>query len=262
MGRKKTDYSIGDKYGFWEIIDHGPLKNSQAHVLVKCICEVESYKAISALVYGKTTGCKKCVARHKQSSNIEVGKTYKKWTVIEGPIDRPKSKAKGGVVWRCRCACGTERLHSGWTLEQENAFFECVQCARERGSYTRRMLGGQIGSLTLDKYNKWKRSAVRRGYEFSVSMEYLNSVYEAQEGKCAYTGLQSNKISDLSIDRIDNSKGYVEGNIQFITNPMNTLKGTHGIEYMINMAKNIIKLHDNQQPSIPLTKDEGSETNS
>lgn len=43
---------------------------------------------------------------------------------------------------------------------------------------------------------------------------------------------------------------------------MNTLKGTHGIEYMINMAKNIIKLHDNQQPSIPLTKDEGSETNS
>lgn len=262
MGRKKTDYSIGDIFGFWTIIDHAETRNKQAYVKVRCTCGREDEKAISALVYGKTTGCRKCVARSRYMSPIEVGKTYKKWTVIEGPIPYPSLKAKGGVAWKCQCHCGTIRIHSGWTLLQEKGCFECAKCARARGSYTRMVLGGCVGTLTIDKYNKWRRSAIRRGHDWDVSLEYLNSVYESQGKRCAYTGKLTDKISQLSIDRIDNNKGYIEGNIQFITNSMNTLKGQHGVDYLINMANNILKVHDNQQPSQRLKSLEGSETNS
>lgn len=64
----------------------------------------------------------------------------------------------------------------------------------------------------------------QRKHEFNLTEKYLQEIWDSQNGKCVFTGynmpLQTyNKKVNLysaSLDRIDSSKGYVEGNVQFV----------------------------------------------
>ena len=67
--------------------------------------------------------------------------------------------------------------------------------------------------------------------------------------------------TNVSIDRIDSSKDYVEGNLQWTTYIANVSKHTMTMEQLYDFCKKVLN-HANQQPSTPLTKCEGSETNS
>ena len=57
--------------------------------------------------------------------------------------------------------------------------------------------------------------------EFNITPEYLQKLYD-DNPRCAYTGIDlsfdktksSTKDQILSLDRIDSTKGYVEGNVQ------------------------------------------------
>lgn len=70
-----------------------------------------------------------------------------------------------------------------------------------------------------------------------VTAQHLADVWESQYGKCALTGLplhhskQRTKkdISQASVDRIDDSKDYIEGNVQFTTLGANYMRNTFSI---------------------------------
>lgn len=74
------------------------------------------------------------------------------------------------------------------------------------------------------KYVNWKYSAKARKIPFNVSIEYLQSLPLV----CFYTGisltLECNKTNTISLDRIDNHKGYEEGNVCFTTWIINRMK--------------------------------------
>lgn len=74
------------------------------------------------------------------------------------------------------------------------------------------------------------RNCKRRNKEFNLTLEYLKELWEKQKGRCPYTGWKLKNMSNLSIvnqlpltpdraslDRIDSSKGYVKGNVQFVS---------------------------------------------
>lgn len=89
-----------------------------------------------------------------------------------------------------------------------------------------------------DEYTPFRytlRSVLRRFKEVDVTLEDLKELWESQNGICPYTGIElvlpengNLKTIDFfhraSLDRIDSSKGYVKGNIQFISTPINYLK--------------------------------------
>jgi hypothetical protein len=80
-----------------------------------------------------------------------------------------------------------------------------------------------------------KSQAKRRKIKFDVSYEYLWGVFVQQDRKCAYSGLEiffsrtnlEHVSGDYtaSLDRIDSSKGYVEGNVQWLHKRVNIMKG-------------------------------------
>ncbi len=79
--------------------------------------------------------------------------------------------------------------------------------------------------------------ARKKGLDYNLSSEYVNSMYVDQRGLCAATGMvmtpkeYSGAVTgNLSIDRLDNNLGYVEGNIRLVTIQANFLRGNLTLE--------------------------------
>ena len=67
-----------------------------------------------------------------------------------------------------------------------------------------------------------KSVARRKGISFTLTFEDFRRQYEEQAGKDAYTGEQmcfdygqGRSAATVSLDRIDNEKGYTPGNVAF-----------------------------------------------
>ena len=83
---------------------------------------------------------------------------------------------------------------------------------------------GKVGELTLSKFNRIKSKSMIRKIEFNLTIEYLWNLYITQNRKCAITGNELPNILEASLDRIDSSKGYIEGNVQWVHKTINLMK--------------------------------------
>lgn len=74
--------------------------------------------------------------------------------------------------------------------------------------------------------------------DFDLDLPYMKQLWEQQNGKCAITGvdlkLESsyNKNYQASLDRIDSSKGYLKGNVRYISVSANWLKNNLNDEHI------------------------------
>jgi hypothetical protein len=95
------------------------------------------------------------------------------------------------------------------------------------------------GDLSKSYLNSVMRGAEKRSLEYDVTPEYLWSLFIDQEKKCALSGVEitldrnfsmnsknnTKKFTQTaSLDRVDNSKGYVEGNVQWVHKQVNMMK--------------------------------------
>lgn len=87
----------------------------------------------------------------------------------------------------------------------------------------------QFDLYVAKKMSAKSQNARDRGIEFNLTFASMRNLLSAK--KCYYTGLQMTKSSgvkqigsDLTIDRIDASKGYVKGNVVACCYAANQLK--------------------------------------
>jgi hypothetical protein len=88
--------------------------------------------------------------------------------------------------------------------------------------------------------------AKNRHHECNLTLEYLLSVWTLQSGICPYSKVKlvhplrhckNNSIFTASLDRIDSSLGYIEGNVQFISMAMNFMKSTMTHNEVLQLLK-------------------------
>jgi len=95
-------------------------------------------------------------------------------------------------------------------------------------------------------YRSCKWSAARRNIEFSITKEDIPTATHCPYLGIKFTNIIGESFQDYnpSVDRIDNSKGYIPGNIQLISVLANRMKSTATIENLLLFARGVIKQHD------------------
>lgn len=86
------------------------------------------------------------------------------------------------------------------------------------------------------QFSYYLRNCKKRYKECTITLEDLYKQWQKQNGICPYSGIKlniatytknhKNPIYTASVDRIDSSKGYIPGNIQFVSTCLNYLKST------------------------------------
>jgi hypothetical protein len=105
-----------------------------------------------------------------------------------------------------------------------------------------------------DSWGRARKRSRNKGIIFNITFEYLLQAWNIHKEKygykCRYTGETMTFIrgkgkitpTNLSIDRLSNHEGYIEGNIIFCTASFNSKKGSLSVED----CKNIIKVHEDE----------------
>lgn len=147
-------------------------------------------------------------------------------------MDYEKHSCYTDMTFSTNCRlCGQEVIRK-LTRELVQQKTESCGCSRYllnrhshnwKGSSDGRVYGGHCSRIV--------KQASDRQLEFSVDIEYVANLLRIQEDRCAYTGLPiqsggGETEQTASLDRIDSSKGYVEGNVQCVHKNINKMKGS------------------------------------
>ena len=70
-----------------------------------------------------------------------------------------------------------------------------------------------------------------KNVEFNLTIEYLITLWEKQSGRCAISSVKllhrRKSLFTVSVDRINSTLGYIEGNVQLTCKAMNLAKQHH-----------------------------------
>jgi hypothetical protein len=142
------------------------------------------------------------------------GKKFGKLTVI--------SFKSGKSEWYCKCDCGNETVARTPNLIK-GRHASCGCNVRENISKAKKEIGTDI--YLKRAFNAYKVGAIRRSYTFELTLDQFLSITSKN---CQYCGIEPqetnlikwwkekrNSLDEFKlngIDRVDNSKGYVESN--------------------------------------------------
>jgi len=113
-------------------------------------------------------------------------------------------------------------------------------------------LGPSYLGVTFSKTKYAARN--QRDLEFTITLDYVLDLLRKQQGKCALTGWdleftrgsETSRTNDLgcTMDRIDNDKGYVPGNIQLVCWCVNKMKGAFNDDAFRELCRQITEHTD------------------
>lgn len=136
---------------------------------------------------------------------------------------------RGGLCRECK-DCQRARYY-----EQRNKLFEDDNLAL-RYKLQQALKGTRRRSKNKNTYN-------------DLTLDYLMYLWEKQNGKCALTGIpmtykfyEGRVNTNLSVDRIDSTKGYNKNNVQLVCMAANQMKNDLSIEEFIEMCEAVAAL--------------------
>ena len=168
----------------------------------------------------------------------ETGNRYGMLTVLG------RATNKGSIIrWVSECDCGNFSRPRGQTLRKG----EARSCGCIVGG-NNSLSSGQAMFNCL--FRQYESSANKRGLDFELSKDLLLSLTKED---CYYCGEKPSNIFAHKrnngtyvyngVDRLDNTKGYVEGNVVACCKECNFAKQTSSVEEFLSMVERIYEKH-------------------
>ena len=129
----------------------------------------------------------------------------------------------GTGTWRC-CGCGSQKMVKDFYVTTGGKVCSlCTRCERARKAAYRRTLRGNAIVLV----NSARTRSKLKGWICNLDVDFILDQILRQQGRCAYSGVKMEMLlphSDwrMSLERLDNSLGYVQENCVLIAAEFNT----------------------------------------
>lgn len=167
------------------------------------------------------------------------GRVFHYWTVLG--LSQYKGNKCQDRFWDCRCRCGLVKPVRSYYLTGGYSK-SCVACGHVRQQ--------KVGAVVKRYWGNLKRNAEKRGLEFSITIEDIESLLNKQGHQCALSGLpvrfsattgvsHTRRDTTASIDRIDPEGGYVLGNVQIVHKAINYMKHIFPQDVFVFFCKSV-----------------------
>ena len=226
---------LGKQVGDWTVVaSAGWDKHKMRLWRCQCKCGSERIFGTSYLNSGGPNCCAQCRETSRSATDADlvsryVGRVIKDWTVVALLEKRNKY---GGRVWLCRCKCGAERnfITAALSGNGKRPATQCKGCFRREQELKNRVMS-EIPNRFWDKL---VHQATRRDITVNLTKQEAQDLFEQQGGQCLFTGevlyftqfrSHFNRYTNASLDRIDSSRPYELGNVQWVHKKINMMKG-------------------------------------
>lgn len=240
MANKLIDIT-GQKFGKLTVLERSSnTKYNQTRWLCQCDCGNKIIVIGNDLKRGTTRSCG-CFLKEDLK-----GRKFGRLLVIRN-VKKPKNLKGTGAYWKCLCECGNIVVVSARSLKSENT----KSCGCFRSDLVKKTMS-QINRIGFGEsafnriYNDYKRTAKRRNIEFNLSKEYFKFLVKQD---CYYCGVEPIRIIKTTanngsficngIDRVDNSKGYIKGNVVSCCKRCNQSKNNMTIQEFLDWINHI-----------------------
>jgi len=140
-------------------------------------------------------------------------------------------KGQKSICKRCYSARYNKKYHEMSKVEKQKYKANCAK------NYTQWVKDNSLQFRLKSAYHR----AYRKGIVFDLSLKDLQQIYDHQQGKCFYSGVEMDVCGEgansVSVDRKDSSIGYVVDNVVLCTAHVNVIKREYGIDEFLQLIE-------------------------
>ena len=157
----------------------------------------------------------------------------------------------GHKSYNCVCDCGNLVVRTGTSMRRSKN--SSCGCFSIKGAKHHQWTGvGEISSgfwydhIVRSANETKNKNQIRKTKELTITIKEAWKIFINQDRKCALSGIlltfpivHKSKEWNASLDRIDSSKGYIQGNVQWVHKDVNIMKNKYEQKYFIEICKRI-----------------------
>lgn len=170
------------------------------------------------------------------------GMVFGRLTVIErAGWTTPSKSGQKKITWLCKCSCGKYATVSTGSLRCGHT--SSCGCYRRELPVNKALPKGKSALNAL--YSNYKYNAAKRGYLFELTIGMFQEITKQDCHYCSSPPSSTHRgkatisgdYTYNGIDRQDNSKGYVVGNVVACCKHCNQAKGEQSVEDFLDHIK-------------------------